>query len=131
MVFFLKFQEPPVILVVVLINFGVKNQVPKVSFKIVVGDLMSVLFYEFPNIIFYEYLDILEIISYCRSDPFSLIDLELLANSYMIACTNIQNFEEGENYASTISMEHTLGSNMKLFGYDIILFGSSLSFNSF
>ena len=35
-----KFQEPPVILVVVLINFGVKNQVPQVSFKIVVGDLM-------------------------------------------------------------------------------------------
>ena len=34
------FQEPPIMLVVVLINFGVKNQVPQASFKIVVGDLM-------------------------------------------------------------------------------------------
>ena len=33
-----KFQEPPVMLVVVLINFGVKNQVPQVSFKIVAED---------------------------------------------------------------------------------------------
>ena len=54
-----KFQEPLVILVDVLINFGVKNQVPKISFKIPVGDLMSVFFYEFPDIIFCEYLDIL------------------------------------------------------------------------
>ena len=29
-----KFQEPPIILVVVLINFGVKNQVPQVSLKL-------------------------------------------------------------------------------------------------
>ena len=36
-----------------------------------------------------NYLDILEIISDCRSDPNTLIDLELPANSYMIACTNI------------------------------------------
>ena len=33
-------------------------------------------------------LDILEIISYCRSDPNTLIDLELPTNSYMIACTD-------------------------------------------
>ena len=62
-------------LVAGLINFGAKNQVPKVSFEIVVGDLMSVLFYEFYDIIFYEYLYILEIISYCRSDIFTLINL--------------------------------------------------------
>ena len=37
-----NFQEPLVMLVAVRINFGVKNQVPQVSFKIVVGDLMSV-----------------------------------------------------------------------------------------
>ena len=30
-------------LVVALVNFGVKNQVPQVSFKIVVGDLISFL----------------------------------------------------------------------------------------
>ena len=54
-----KFQEPPVILVVVLINFGVKNQVPKVFFKIVVGDLMLVFSHEFYDIIFCEYLDMI------------------------------------------------------------------------
>ena len=69
-----------------------------------------------------NYLDILEIISDCRSDPNTLIDLELPANSYMIACTNIQNFEEGENCASTISMQHNLGSDMNLSGSDMVLF---------
>ena len=43
-----------------------------------------------------NYLDILEMISDFRSDPFTLIYLELPTNSYMIACTNTQNFEEGE-----------------------------------
>ena len=38
-----KFQDISVMLLVVLINFGVKNQVPQVSFKIVVGDLISFL----------------------------------------------------------------------------------------
>ena len=56
-----KFQEPPVILVAVVIKFGVKNQLPQVSFKIVVGDLMSVFSYDFVDIIFYGCLDILEI----------------------------------------------------------------------
>ena len=41
-----------------LIKFGVKNQVPQFSFEIVAGDLMSVLFYEFDDIIFYGSLDI-------------------------------------------------------------------------
>ena len=49
-----KFQEPLVILVVVLINFGVKNQVPQVSFKIVVGDSMLVISHEFDDIRFRE-----------------------------------------------------------------------------
>ena len=48
-----KFQESPIMFVVVLINFGVKNQVPQVSFKIVVGDSMFVFSHEFVNIIFY------------------------------------------------------------------------------
>ena len=67
-------------------------------------------------------LDILEIISDCRSDPFTLIDLKLPTNSYMIACTNTQGFEEGENYVSTISVEHTLGYDMEFIGSDMILF---------
>ena len=75
-----KFKEPSVILVSILINFGEKNEVPKVSFEIDAGDLMLVLFYEFDDIIFYEYLCILEIISYFRSDPFTLIDLYLPTN---------------------------------------------------
>ena len=57
-----KFQEPPVMLAAILINFCVKNQVPKVSFKTVVGDSMLVFSHEFSNIIFCESLDILEAI---------------------------------------------------------------------
>ena len=60
-----------------------------------------------------------------QHDPFTLIDLELPTNSYMISCTDTQGFEERENSASTISMEHTLGSDMNLFGSDMILFGSN------
>ena len=47
-----KLQESPVILVYILINFGVKNQVSQVSFKIVFGDLMSVFSHKFVDIIF-------------------------------------------------------------------------------
>ena len=86
---------------------------------------------------FCKYLYILEIISYCRSDSNTLIDLELPINSYMIACTNIQKFEEGENCASTILVEHTLGSDMNfigsgmsLFGFYMILLGSRVQYLS-
>ena len=67
-------------------------------------------------------LDILEKISYGKSDPFALIYLELPTNSYRIAFTNTHNFE-GEKCASTISMDHTFGSDMNLFGCYMILFG--------
>ena len=40
-------------------------------------------------------MDILEIISYYRIEPCTLINIELLVNSYWIACTKSQNFEEG------------------------------------
>ena len=53
-----QFHELPVLFVDGLINFGVKNQVSKVSFKITTRDLVSVLFYEFDDIIFYGSLDI-------------------------------------------------------------------------
>ena len=72
-----------------------------------------------------NYLDILEKISDFRSDPFTLIDLELPANSYRIECTKIQNFE-GENCASIISVDHNFGYDMNLFGSDMILFGSDM-----
>ena len=74
-------------------------------------------------------MDIMEIISDYKSDPFTLINLELPVNSYRITCTENQNFEEGENCASTITVEHNFGSDMNLFGSDLfsdmIIFGSS------
>ena len=39
-------------------------------------------------------LDVLEEISYFRIDPFTLIDLDLPANSYMVSCTNTESFVE-------------------------------------
>ena len=59
-----KFQETPVMLVDVLINFGVKNKVPQVSFKFVSWDSMSVFSHEFADIKICELLDILEVILY-------------------------------------------------------------------
>ena len=44
----------------------------------------------------------------------------------MIACTDTQGFEEGENYASTISVEQNIGYDMKFIGYYMILFGSDM-----
>ena len=73
-------------------------------------------------------LYILEIILDCRSDPFTLIDLDLPTNSYMIACTDTQGFEEGENCASTISVEHNLRSDMEFIGSDMILIGSRVHY---
>ena len=67
-----KFQELLVMLVVVLINFGVKNQVPQVSFKIIAGDSMIVFSHEFYDIIFCESINILEDISYYGSQEFIL-----------------------------------------------------------
>ena len=58
-------------LVVSLINFGVKNQVPQVSFKIVVGDLMSVFSHEFVDIIFCGSLVIFEAILDYGAQTFS------------------------------------------------------------
>ena len=64
-------------------------------------------------------IDILEIISYYKSDPFTLINLELPVNSYRITCTEKQNFEEGENCAFTVSVEQSFGSDMNIFGSDL------------
>ena len=36
----------------------------------------------------------------------------------------IQNFEEKDNCASTVSVDHTFGSDMNLIGSNMILFGS-------
>ena len=80
--------------------------------------------YEFADTICYVSLDILERISYLRIYSFIIIKLDILENSYMIACTNTEGFEEGESCASTILVEHTLGYDIKLIGYDMMLLGS-------
>ena len=64
----------------------------------------------------------MEIISYYRSDKFTLINLELPVNSYKITCIENQNFEGGENCASTISVEQSFGSGMNLFGSDLFFY---------
>ena len=69
-------------------------------------------------------LDTIEEISDYHSEPFVPHDLDLPANSYRIACTKIQNFEEKDNCASTVSVDHNFGSDMNLIGTDMILFGS-------
>ena len=61
-------------------------------------------------------LDILEEISDYQSDPFAPHDLYFPANSCRIACTKIQNFEEEENCASTVSVDHNFGSDMIFLG---------------
>ena len=86
-----KFQEPPVILILVLINFGVKNQVPQVSFKIVVGDSMLVLSHEFVDIRFCDSLDILESISYYGAQSFALHGPRNSLPFYLITCSSPHN----------------------------------------
>ena len=73
-------------------------------------------------------LDILEKISDYKSDTFAPHDLDLPANSYGIGCTKIHYFEEQENCASTVLVDHNLGSYINLIGYDMILFRSDMIF---
>ena len=71
-------------------------------------------------------MDILEEISYYKNETFAPHDLDLPAKSCKIECTKIQNFEEKDNCASTVLVDHTFGSDMNLIGYNMILFGSYL-----
>ena len=75
-------------LVVVLINFGVKKKVPKVYFKIVGGDSMLVFSQEFADIRFCESLDILEDISDYGYQAFSLHGPRTSLPSYLITCSS-------------------------------------------
>ena len=68
-------------------------------------------------------LDILEEISDYQSDPFAPHDLVFPANSCRIACTKIQNFEEEESCASTVSVNHLFESDINLIGSDMIFLG--------
>ena len=73
-------------------------------------------------------LDILEEISDYQSDPFTPHDLDLPSNSCRIACTKIQNFEEEESCASTISINRLFEYDINLIGSDMILFRSDIIF---
>ena len=65
--------------VFVLINFGVKNQAPQVSFKnYVVGDSVSFYSHEFNNVMYSDSFDILEDISDYRAQTFDFHSLSLL-----------------------------------------------------
>ena len=77
-------------LVVALINFGVKNQVPQVFFKLVAGDLMLVSSYEFDDIIFCVLLVISEDISDCGAQEFSLHGTKDSLPIYLITCSSPQ-----------------------------------------
>ena len=77
--------------VVVIINFGVKNQVPKVSFKTAAGNSMLVFTHEFVDINFFESLDILEYISDYGSQAFALHGPRTSLPSYLITCSSPHN----------------------------------------
>ena len=64
----------------------------------------------------------MEEISYFWIDPFTLFYLELPTNSYMIACTDTQGFEEGENCALPSRWSTLLDLIWNLL--DLILLGS-------
>ena len=83
---FFKFQELSVMLVAALINFGVTNQVPQVSFKLVAGDLMLVSSYEFADILFCKSLVIFEAISDYGAQEFSLNSPRASLAFYLITC---------------------------------------------
>ena len=69
---YFKIQEPSVMLVAALTNFGVKNQVPQFFFKFAAGDLVLVSSCEVADILFCESLDISEAISDYGAQAFAL-----------------------------------------------------------
>ena len=127
-----KFQEPPFMLVAILINFGVKNQVLQVSFKIVVGDLMLVFSHEFVVIGFCESLDILEAISDYGAQAFALHGPRTSLPFYLITCSSPHNTSKDEDilYLSrqlllTLKDDFTLyGSMFKAETYNFLGFTS-------
>ena len=81
-------QVPPVMLVSIIINFGVKKHVPQVSFKIVARDLMLVFSHEFVDIRFCESLEILEVKSDHGAQYFSLHGPMTSLPFYLITCSS-------------------------------------------
>ena len=104
-------------LVVVLMNFGVKNQVPQVYFKSVVGDSMLVFSHEFADIRFFESLDILEAISDYGSQAFTLHNPNTSLPSYLIACSSPhRTSKDGDILHSPRHLLLTLGADFTSHG---------------
>ena len=104
-------------LVAVLINFGVKNQVPQVSFKIVAGDLMSLFSHEFTDIIFYGKLVIFEAISYYGAQEFALHSPMASLPFYLITCSSPDRTSKDEDIL------HSLGHFLLTLGADFTSHG--------
>ena len=93
-----------------LINFGVKNQVPQVFFKLATGDLMLVSSYEFDDIIFCESLVISKSISYYGSQAFSRHSPRDSLPTYLITCSSPhRTSKDGDILHSTRHLLLTLG----------------------
>ena len=73
-------------LVTDLINFGLKNKAPQVSFKFTIGDSMSVSSHKFYHMKYYDFMDILKARSNYRAHTFSL--LGLMSSPHMITCSS-------------------------------------------
>ena len=82
-----KFQEPSIMLVAGLINFGVTNQVPQVFFKLATRDLMLASSYE-ADIVFCESLVTFEAISYYGAQAFALHGPKDSLPIYLITCSS-------------------------------------------
>ena len=88
-----------------------KNQVPQVSFKIVVGDLMSVFSHEFVDIIFCESLVIFEAILDYGSQSFALHSPMSSLPIYLITCSSPHRIsKDGDILHSLGHLLLTLGS---------------------
>ena len=81
-------QEPSVMLVAALTNFGVKNQVPQFFLKIIVGDLVLVSSYEVADILFCDSLAISKAISDYGSQEFTLHNPMASLPIYLITCSS-------------------------------------------
>ena len=116
-----KLQELSVMLVAALINFGVKNQVQQVCFKIVAGDLISFLTFVSDLNLFGSYLILFG--SFFKFQEPSFMLVAGLINFGVINQVPQVSFKTD---AGDLISFHTFGSDMNLFGFDMILFACDM-----
>ena len=118
---FFKFQELSLMIVAALINFGVKNQVSQVSFKIAAGDLISfhTLGYDMKlfgsDMILCRY-DMILIGSIFQVHELSVL---LVAGFINFGVTNKVPQVSFKIAAGDLISLHSFGSDMNLFGSDL------------